>query len=376
VFVVGGLGWEVVGGSVADWFQEGWGGEDGSELGRDGSFEGAGFTGGGMGEAKPPGMEHEAPGIDGLALGVAVDRVAEERAAEVMEVDADLVSAAGVEVAENEGGEGVGDFTEDVVVCDGGAAGAGVEDGLLLTIDGMAADVSEDGAGGLHRRAVGDGEIELGGFASGKLREKRLQGGIGLGGHEAAGGVLVEAMDDAGALHSADSRELAAAVVEEGVDERAVRIAGGGMDDEADWLVEDDEVVILKENVERDLLRKDCGRFGGGQIDRNGVAPRYRSFGAGNRTIEKDVAALEKALNAGARQFGQLAGEEEVQPFAGIVVDGDPHGGKVRGERGGEQGASGERSGGSSFKFKVQSFRFSVLDSEFPSDHRPLTADH
>lgn len=50
----------------------------------------------GVVEAEAPGVEHEAGGWSGLALRLGVDRVAEEGAADVFHVDADLVGAASV----------------------------------------------------------------------------------------------------------------------------------------------------------------------------------------------------------------------------------------------------------------------------------------
>ena len=55
-------------------------------------------------QREPPGMEHQAAGLFGGFTGFAVDRIADERGAFVMEVDADLVGATGVEVAEDQRG--------------------------------------------------------------------------------------------------------------------------------------------------------------------------------------------------------------------------------------------------------------------------------
>ena len=163
----------------------------------------------------------------------------------MFEVDADLVGAAGVEGAFDEAGV-VFSAGEDFVVGDGRFAGAGIDDGHLLTVDGVTADVGEDGVFLLGWRAGGDGVVNLGGgFAFGELSEQGLHGAVGLGDDDAAGGVLVEAMDDAGALDAVDAGELAVAVMQQGVDEGAVGVAIGGMDDHAVGFVEDDEVSVF-----------------------------------------------------------------------------------------------------------------------------------
>ncbi len=82
---------------------------------------------------------------------------------------------------------------------------------------------------------------------------ERLEGGVVLGDDEAARGLLVEAVDDARPENAADARE-SRDVVEERVDQRAPRVPGGRMDDEAGGLVEDEEVAILVEDGERQVL--------------------------------------------------------------------------------------------------------------------------
>lgn len=62
----------------------------------------------GVVEGDAPGVEHEAAGLFGGFTGLAVDRVADEGRALVVEMDPDLVGAAGVEVAEDQGGEAGG----------------------------------------------------------------------------------------------------------------------------------------------------------------------------------------------------------------------------------------------------------------------------
>ena len=61
-------------------------------------------------------------------------------------------------------------------------------------------------------------------------------------------------MDDAGAQFAADAAQVVK-VVQERVDERAVLIAGGRVNDHAAGLQDDGEVVILIENRERNFLR-------------------------------------------------------------------------------------------------------------------------
>ncbi len=211
------------------------------------------LLGDGVVEGELPGVEEEAWG--GVGVFFSVDGVAEDGGAEVVEVDADLVGAAGVEVAEDEGGFGGGVCGADFVIGDGCFAAGRIYDGHFLAVDGVAADVGEDGSGGWVGYAIGDGEVEfLHGGAFGELGGEGLVSGIGFCDDEAAGGVFVEAVDDAGSFDAADAGELAFAVVEECVDEGAVVVSGGGVDDHAVLFVEDEEVRVFVEDVEGDFL--------------------------------------------------------------------------------------------------------------------------
>jgi hypothetical protein len=159
--------------------------------------------------------------------GAAVGRVADDGMAEVGEVDADLVGAAGFDADAQEGCQRPGG--EDFVVRDGGPAF--FRDGHFLAVDGMAADRELHGAGRLLRRAPDEGEVFLADGVGGKLRDERGVGLLVLGDDEDAGGVLVEAVDDAGAEFATDALEIGA-MVEQGVDEGVGGMAGRGMDDE------------------------------------------------------------------------------------------------------------------------------------------------
>src|SRR3546814_14502375 len=76
-----------------------------------------------------------------------------------------------------------------------------------------------------------------------------------LRGDDQAARILVDAVDDAGPRDAADARKLSRAMVEQRVDERAVEIARGGVDDHAGGLVDDDQMLILPGDDEIEVLR-------------------------------------------------------------------------------------------------------------------------
>ena len=135
----------------------------------------------------------------------------------------------------------------------------------------------------------------------GELLGKTLVRCIGLRHHQQAARVLVDAVDDAGTLDPVDARQLAAAVVEQGIDQRAFQIAGSRVHDHSGGLVDHQEVVVLEHDVERDVLRGRIERLGWGQGD----APVFLAPDLGGRRFRHGLADRHRAL-----------GDERLDPFA------------------------------------------------------------
>jgi hypothetical protein len=141
-------------------------------------------------------------------------------------------------------------------------------------------------------------------------------------------------VDDAGAAFAADAGEAVAAMGEQRVDQRAVFVAGGGVDDKAGWLVKHQEVGVLEEDGEGDVLRLGDGGGGGGVIERVGGAFAHGFGGLGDLVaIPPDAAFLDEGFEARAGEAGDRLGQEAVQPLAGLLRRGDAgEGGCVGGQ--------------------------------------------
>jgi hypothetical protein len=115
-------------------------------------------------------------------------------------------------------------------------------------------------------------------------------------------------MHDARPQLAADAAEIVD-FMQERVDERALRVTGGGMDDHAGGFVDDDQVRILVDDVEVEILglRRRARRFG--NLDADGVASAYHSIGWNRPAGDGDFAAFDEALNPGARVARQHARE-------------------------------------------------------------------
>ncbi len=183
--------------------------------------------------------------------------VAHDRVADMGEVDADLVGAAGFEHA----GEQAGDWlaVEPAI----GLAQlpmrhcrpAALAHGAFLAVERAAVERGVNHALRAAGCAPGEREIAALQFAGelvGELLRQRAVGTIVLGDHHQPGGVLVEAVDDARPLDAADTGKTFAAMRDQRVDQRAGGMSGGRVDDQAARLVDDDQVVVFVDDVQRD----------------------------------------------------------------------------------------------------------------------------
>ena len=168
-----------------------------------------------------------------------------------------------------------------------------------------------------HELAPDDGGInpfqrmglELGGEA-----------GVGffcLGGDHQAAGVLVYAMHDAGTFLAPDSKQGIAAMGEERIDEGPVGTARGRVDHQARRFVDDDEMFIFINNVERDILCLNPAIDGG----RDRHADFLAAFDlagciCGCVAVHFDPAFAEKCLKAGPAHIRHESGQGTVEALA------------------------------------------------------------
>ena len=97
------------------------------------------------------------------------------------------------------------------------------------------------------RRTAHPGVIDALDAVIPKLEGERLVRGVALGHHHHARGARVEAVHDAGPQQAPDPREVAA-VVEQGVHERAASVARRRVYDQARRLVEHEQRGVLVED--------------------------------------------------------------------------------------------------------------------------------
>jgi hypothetical protein len=121
------------------------------------------------------------------------------------------------------------------------------------------------------------------------------EGGHGrgvLGDNHDAGGIPIEAVNDAGTFFAADAGEVGA-VGEEGVHEGAGGVAGGGMNDQTGGFVDDDDVSILEQKR---------GFDGRGDVDGDGGVPGQFLARLDGMIVQADVAGIDQGLDSGSRE--------------------------------------------------------------------------
>jgi hypothetical protein len=97
-----------------------------------------------------------------------------------------------------------------------------------------------------------------------------MVGEVGLGEHHQPRCVFVQAMHNAGALKPAGRGQLATGGMQHGMDQRGAQCGSPRVHDKTSWLVDDDQVLILKDNRDRVIHwnKTGAGAIGQGDFER------------------------------------------------------------------------------------------------------------
>ena len=119
-------------------------------------------------------------------------------------------------------------------------------------------------------------------------------------------------MDDPRPKFPSDALKIFA-VMEQGIHERAVRMAGRGMDHKTGRLVEHEDVGVLEQNDKRDILRDEFRRFRRRDFRFDDVVVAEFVMGFSGLAVDLDATRLDQFLPPGSGEIGLTRAEPEVQ---------------------------------------------------------------
>ena len=281
----------------------------GPKVGRERRFDVDRFRGERMRKGKPCGVE-ELPFEPEVAFD-AVGRIAGDGKVDRGEMDPDLMRAAGHEARPEKGV--TGEELNELKVGDRLAGRSRVErhPGRITPV---AADRSLDPSEARAGPAPYEHEV----FAD-QLppAQHPLQTPVGLlraCDNEQAGGVPVQAMDDARPFRLSSTRDRAA---QEAVDERPAGMPCRRVDDDARRLVHHEEVLVLPRNAKIELFRLKLARAALWNIERE-LLPWIQTMALRpRRAVYEHAAFLNEPLRRRARADILEEREEAVEPLAG-----------------------------------------------------------
>ena len=185
---------------------------------------------------------------------------------------------------------------------------------VFLAIDGVAAN------GTNHRALVGLGhpmdhrQVLAGRDALLDLHLQLHQGFLAFGHHDAAGGVLIQAVDDAGAHLPTDAGQIGA-VVQQRIHQGAVLVARGRVHREAGGLVEHDQMPVFKQHIQGDVLGEQIGQGLGGRHPKLHLIPRPQGrLGAARHPVHPHVTGIDELLNPRPTLLRPLGHQPAIEP--------------------------------------------------------------
>jgi hypothetical protein len=272
------------------------------------------------------------PEMAGLGLEVrAIDGIAHQRVADVSHMHPDLMGAAGLELAGEKRGDRLavapGKRFLHLPMGDGLAAARAHRH--FLTRMRMTVDRRIDSSALPVGHAPDEGPIaaphRAGAAVVGELRDQRLVRPVVLRHHHQPGGVLVEPVHDARPPDAADAGKACAAMGDQRVHQRAGLVPRGGMHHEASRLVDDDNVVVLVDDIERDILARGLGGHRLRNVDCDRIADSDMISGvADGSAFQAHGARKDQRFQPRPRQLGQARRQHAVEPGRFLVArDGD-----------------------------------------------------
>lgn len=279
-----------------------------SELRRRRSLKGQHSTVSGMAKCQLPRVQH----MPSIAAAMPIERIPDNRTAQVLEMNADLVRPASAGTAFHEAHAACG--IEHLVLCHGLPSAAGWTDRHFFSIYTMTRNWRVDHPAAPRRSARDKSKIDLANLPPGKLGGQRVMGRISLRNHKTTACFPVQTVNDAGTLYAADIRQTSK-VMEQSRDERTLFASRTRVNNHPGRFVDDSEKIIFEENFKRHLLSAHrlaaCRRrFTPHEL----IANSHNLRCLGGRAIEKHPAGTNHGLDSRARKSREKFCQASIKP--------------------------------------------------------------
>lgn len=150
-----------------------------------------------------------------------------------------------------------------------------------------------------------------------KLRRKREVSIVVLRDDEAAAGIFVETVNDAGARNAANTAQLSAAMMKQRIDQRMFLVPSCRMDDQSDRLVQDQQRLVFMKNIQGHVFRLRFSRASLRPMNFNLFACAGSMSRLDGFAIDPDVAFFDQPLDCTPGDGGKFGAKIRIQPFCG-----------------------------------------------------------
>lgn len=184
-------------------------------------------------------------------LFIAVQRIIDDRMADIGHMDADLMGSSRFQTAFDPRVFAVPPLHRKMRNRLSAVFG---DDGHFNPVFRMPSDSAVNNPLRLDNIAVNEGPIAAPRRMSLDLRRQSAMSRIRLGSHHDPRRILVQAVNDAGTDNTVYAGQLAVAMMEQGIDQGAVTVSRRRMDDHAARLIDNDDIAVFINDLQRNIL--------------------------------------------------------------------------------------------------------------------------
>ena len=242
----------------------------------------------------------------------AVDGIARHGMTDIGHVDADLMGTTGFELHPQVGKITIGVRHEEMR---NGVFAVFLGDRHLFAVGGVPSDRRVDRTGIGLKPAVDDRLVLPRKGMAGNLFGERKVGKIVFRHDQQSARILVDPVHDAGTDHAVDTGQRALAVIQQRVDQRAVRIARRRVHDHTLRLVDDQQIVILVADIQRNILRQNVKLLILRNLHHDLVAGAQLVILCHCDSADLHGAVFHDLLDGGARHLRNTVAQKPVDPL-------------------------------------------------------------